>query len=123
VDIKSWEFETQLKWRGLSVQGEYFRGRAEGETSGVRLYTYGWYGQAGFFILPRKLDIAARYSYVDFNRNVTHDTVAVVDAATTWYFRSNDLKIVLDYSRTHRQRATAAPANDQAVIVQVQLMP
>jgi len=123
VDVKSWEFETQLKWRGLSVQGEYFRGQAEGDTSGVRLYSYGWYGQAGFFILPHKLDIAARYSYVDFNRNVARDVVAVVDAATTWYFRSNDLKIVLDYSRTHRQRATGVPANDQAVIVQVQLMP
>jgi len=123
IDVKSWEFEAQLKWRGLSMQGEYFQGRAEGDTSGARVYAYGWYAQAGYFILPKKLDIAARYSFVDYNRSLSNDGVSVINTAATWYFRANNLKLVIDYSRTHRQRASLAPANDQAILVQVQLMP
>jgi phosphate-selective porin OprO/OprP len=123
VEIKSWGFESQFKWLGLSVQAEGFFGQAEGDTSGVKLSAYGWYGQAGYFILPGRLDLAARYAYVDFNRNVRGDSVSAVTAATSYYFRRNSAKIVLDYTRTHRQRADGTPANDQAILLQAQLMP
>ncbi len=123
IDVKSWELEAQFKWRGFSMQGEYFNGRAEGETSGARVYSYGWYAQAGYFILPKRLDIAARYSFVDYNRSLSNEGISVIDTAATWYFRANNLKLVIDYSRTHRQRASLAPANDQAILVQAQLMP
>lgn len=123
VDIESWGFDAQLKWRGLSVQAEGFTGQAQGDTSGARLYAYGWYGQAAYFLLPSRLDLAARYAYVDYNRDVARGGVSVVSAATTYYFRRNSAKIVLDYSRTHRQRPGGAPANDSAFMVQAQLMP
>ena len=123
IAVESWEFETQFKWMGFSAQGEYYKGRAEGDTSGHKVYAYGWYAQAGYFILPKRLDVAARYSFIDYNRSTSHDGVSVVDSAATYYFRGNSLKIVIDYSRTHRQRATQDPANDQAILVQVQLMP
>ncbi len=123
VDVESWGFDAQFKWHGFSLQAEGYYGQAEGKTSGQRLYAYGWYGQAGFFILPQKLDIAGRYSYVDYNRSVSRGGVSVISAATSWYFRRNNLKVVLDYSRTHRQRPSGAPANDSAFLVQAQLMP
>ncbi len=123
VDIKSWGFDAQFKWMGLSAQAEGYVGQAVGDASGVRLYAYGWYGQAGYMILPAKLDIAARYTIVDYNRNLDGDTASVISAASTWYFRRNAAKIVLDYSRTHRQRLDGSPANDNAFLVQVQLMP
>lgn len=123
VDVKSWGFDSQFKWRGLSAQAEGFFGQAEGDTSGVRLYAYGWYGQAACFLLPGRLDVAARYAYVDFNRNVRGDSLSTVTAATSFYFRRNSAKVVLDYTRTHRQRADGTPANDNAILVQAQLMP
>jgi phosphate-selective porin OprO and OprP len=124
VSIQSGGLEGQFKWHGLSVQGEYFVGQAEGKTSRVRLYSYGYYGQAGFFILPCRWDVAARYSLVDYDRNVAGNNVSVVSAVTTYYFRRHSLKILLDYSRTHRQRASPLePANDQAFTIQAQLMP
>jgi phosphate-selective porin OprO/OprP len=123
IEIRSWEFETQFKWKGLSLQGEYYVGQAKGDTSGARVYAYGWYAQAGYFILPKKLDLAARYSFVDYNRSLSNDGISVINTAATWYFRANNLKLVIDYSRTHRQRASLAPANDQAILVQAQLMP
>ena len=123
VDIKSWGVDAQFKWHGFSLQGEGFWGQAEGQTSGVRLYAYGYYVQGGYFILPEKLDIAGRYSYVDYNRSVARGGFAVISAATSYYFRRNSLKVVLDYSRTHRKRPNGEPANDNAFIVQAQLMP
>jgi phosphate-selective porin OprO/OprP len=123
IDVKSWELESQFKWRGLSLQGEYYVGQAKGDTSGTRVYAYGWYAQAGYFILPKKLDLAARYSFVDYDRSRSNDGVSVINTAATWYFRANSMKLVIDYSRTHRQRAGLPPANDQAILVQAQLMP
>lgn len=123
VKIKSWGFDSQFKWHGFSAQAEGFFGQAEGDTNGVKLTAYGWYGQAGYFILPGRLDLAARYAYVDFDRNVSGDGLSAVTAATSYYFRRNSFKIVLDYTRTHRQRADGSPANDQAILVQAQLMP
>ena len=52
VDVKSWGFDAQFKWWGFSAQAEGFVGQAVGDASGARLYAYGWYGQAGYFILP-----------------------------------------------------------------------
>jgi phosphate-selective porin OprO and OprP len=123
VEIESWGLDAQFKWHGFSVQAEGFWGQAEGDTSGVRLYAYGWYGQAGYMILPSRLDIAVRYAIVDYNRNVSGDALSTVTAATSYYFRRNSMKLVLDYTRTHRQRADGSPANDQAFLVQAQLMP
>jgi phosphate-selective porin OprO and OprP len=123
VDIESWGLDAQFKWCGFSLQAEGFWGQAKGQTSGARVYAYGWYAQAGYFILPEKLDLAGRYSYVDYNRSVSRGGVSVISAATSYYFRRNSLKVVLDYSRTHRQRPSGQPANDSAFIVQAQLMP
>ena len=123
VDIESWGVDAHFKWLGFSLQGEGFWGQAEGQTSGARVYSYGWYAQAGYFILPEKLDIAGRYSYVDYNRSVPRGGISVISAATTYYFRRNSLKVVFDYSRTHRKRPSGEPANDNAFIVQAQLMP
>lgn len=123
VDVKSWGFDGQFKWLGFSAQAEGFLGQAVGKDSSVRLYTYGWYGQVGYFVLPEHLDIAARYGYVDYNRNVDASSIATVSTDTSYYFRRNSLKITFDYTRTRRQRSGLAPANDQAFVLQVQLMP
>jgi phosphate-selective porin len=72
-------------------------------------------------VVPHKVDLAVRYSVVDANRARAHDTNSVVTAASNWYIRRNHLKLGLDYSRTHRQRAAGEPANDQLFRLQVQL--
>jgi phosphate-selective porin OprO and OprP len=124
VSIQQGGLEGQLKWHGLSVQGEYYVGQALGKDSRVTLYAYGYYGQTGYFILPCRLDVAARYSLVDYNRNTVDDSVSIVSAVTNYYFRRHALKLTFDYSRTHRQRPLPAePANDQAFIIQAQLFP
>jgi phosphate-selective porin OprO/OprP len=122
VFIESASADLQLKWMGLSVQGEYFVGHAEGDTSGVIVRAYGWCAQTGYFVLPHKVDLAVRYSVVDYNRTTPHDQNSIVTAAADWYIKRNNVKLQFDYSRTHRQRASGEPANDQLFRFQVQLM-
>ncbi len=122
IFIESGSADMQLKWMGLSVQAEYFFGHAEGDTSGVRLRANGWYAQTGYLIVPHKVDLAIRYSVVDYNQGAPHDEASIVTAAADWYIKRNNVKLQFDYSRTHRQRPTGAPANDQLFRFQIQLM-
>lgn len=122
IFVESASADVQFKWMGLSAQAEYFFGHAEGDTSGVRLRANGWYGQAGYFVLPGKVDLAVRYSVVDYNQGAPHDETSIVTAATDLYIKRNNVKLQFDYSRTHRQRASGEPANDQLFRFQVQLM-
>jgi len=123
VRIRSWGFDAQWKWRGLFAQAEYLAGRAEGRTSRKRLYAYGWYAEAGYLLIPRRLDLALRYSWLDSNRSRSRDATSEVTAGLDYYVHEHGLKLQLDYVRTHRQRAAGAPANDQTILLQAQLMP
>ena len=122
VFVESASADIQFKWLGFSAQAEYFAGHAEGDTSGVTLRANGWYGQLGFFVIPGKWDLAARYSVVDYNQGAPHNETNVVTAATDWYFKKNNVKLQFDYSQTHRQRPAGLPANDQLFRFQLQLM-
>jgi len=65
LDFNTFGIDTVFKWQGLSVTGEYFAGIAEGQASKHKLLAEGFYGQAGFFVIPKKVEIAYRFSYVD----------------------------------------------------------
>ena len=121
VFIESGSADVQFKWIGFSAQAEYFFGHAEGDTSGVTLRANGWYVQTGYLIIPRTVDLAVRYSVVDYNQGAPHNENSVVTAAADWYIKRNNMKLQFDYSRTHRQR-TGEPANDNLYRFQVQLM-
>jgi len=88
-----------------------------------RLYAYGWYAEAGYLLIPRRLDLALRYSWLDSNRSRSRDATSEVTAGLDYYVHEHGLKLQLDYVRTHRQRAAGAPANDQTILLQAQLMP
>jgi len=122
IFVESAGADVQFKWMGFSAQAEYFAGHAEGDTSGEIVRAYGWYVQSGYFVLPHTLDLAVRYSAVEYNRDVPHTLNSVVTAATDYYFKGNNVKLQFDYSRTHRQRPKGDPADDQLFRLQVQLM-
>lgn len=121
ISVESASADLQFKWRGLAVQGEHFWGHARGEASGFVLRASGWYGQASYFILPHRLDLGVRYSSVDPDRARPNDVSSVLTVAPTWYFRGNNVKMQIDYSRTRRALAAGGAANDQLIRLQVQL--
>lgn len=54
-----------FKYKGLSFQAEVFYRNTDSRTAGIDSNTdYGYYAQVGYFIIPKKLEIAARASSI-----------------------------------------------------------
>jgi len=69
-NVAMWEGGAELaaRWRGSSLQTELFYrdfdyGKAPPTVGAGRQTSWGGYVQAGYFILPRRLELAARYGY------------------------------------------------------------
>ncbi|MCM0081229.1 OprO/OprP family phosphate-selective porin [Geomonas sp. Red32] len=130
ADINTAGFDTAFKWRGFSAQGEYFMAQADGQTTGNRLRAEGFYVQAGYFVIPKTLELAGRYSYIDPNQDVAGDRWTESTGAVSWYINKHNLKLQADYTNVHRQAliattnkgASANPTDDQQVRLQAQLL-
>lgn len=73
IDVDNAGFDAAFMWRGFSAQAEYFFGQATGQDSEIQAIAQGYYVQAGYLIIPQRLEVAARYSYVDPNRDRPKD--------------------------------------------------
>ncbi|MFA7406119.1 MAG: porin [Pelobacteraceae bacterium] len=103
IDIDTWGFDAAFKWHGFSTQAEYLAGQAEGTTSNKILRAEGVYAQAGYFVIPKTLEAALRYSYIDPNRSKANDLRTDVQGAVSYYFNMHNLKIQGDVTDTHDQ--------------------
>ncbi|WP_306533301.1 porin [Geobacter sp.] len=129
VDFHTAGFDAAFKWHGLSLQGEYMFGQADGSKSNNTVRAHGYYAQAGYFVIPKHLELAARYSYIDPNRDVSNDLWVETTGAVSWYFIGHNLKVQADFSNIHRQGrissndppATASTVDDKLVRLQAQL--
>ena len=85
------------------------------------MHSRGYYGQAGYFLLPKKLEVAARHSSVDPNREKTRDLQVEVTGALSYYFEGHNLKLQGDCTNIHTQLAGKQATDDKQVRVQAQL--
>ncbi len=99
--------DAAFKWRGFSLQGEYFLAFANGQTSNTEQIGQGFYVQAGYFVIPKKLEVAARYAYMDPNRVRSNDNWVETTGAVSYYFDKHNLKVQADYTDVHKQNAVA----------------
>jgi hypothetical protein len=116
VDYSTWSLDYVFKYRGFSFQTEYyFKNVTRRDKSAPCLQTnagvctafapgllgnaQGWYAQSGYFLLPRKLELAGRYAYWDPDTNAAGDLVKEVNVALTYYVNGTyDQTITLQYS-------------------------
>jgi len=127
LDIVSGGFDAAFKWQGFYTQAEYFTGRAEGKHSHDTLYADGFYVQAGYFVLPEKLELAVRYSYLDPDRDAAKDHWVETTGGVNYYFNKHNLKLQADITDIHKQAAVAfnsgpLSTDDLRVRLQAQLL-
>jgi len=127
LNINTVGYDAAFKWRGLYAQSEYFLGRAEGQSSHNTLRAQGFYGQAGYFVIPKQLELAARYAYLDPNRDVGSDHSVQTTGAVSWYINKHNLKLQADYTDIHKQAALAFnggpnATDDKQVRLQAQII-
>ncbi|MBL7685340.1 MAG: hypothetical protein JNK65_04805 [Deltaproteobacteria bacterium] len=120
--------EAGFKYKGFSLQGEYFFRHNKikelnGKPASLSTDDHGYYAQAGYFILPTHLEVAARASQVFLdgpNNNKSEYT-----GGLNYYFFGHDLKLQADYSYLRSQVdptkfAGARNQNDHRVRLQLQ---
>ncbi|MDN5871669.1 MAG: OprO/OprP family phosphate-selective porin [Nitrococcus sp.] len=108
--------ELAFKYRGLSLEGEYHRKEIKDHVNDTKTDLAGAYAQAGYFfhyllpVIPKPLEVAARYAFVDPNTSVPDDRRKEYTAALSWYFAGHNNKLTLDASHL----TLAQPGSDLA---------
>ena len=59
----------------------------------------GWYAQGGYMVLAKRLELAARYSEVDPNRDVTDNKQTELRGGANYYWKAHNLKLQADAGR------------------------
>jgi hypothetical protein len=117
VDFSTWTLDYAFKYRGFSFQAEYWfknitrhnkglpclqttsSGACTAFAPGQLGNATGWYMQSGYYLIPRKVELAARYAYWDPDTRSASDLVKEVDVSLNWYLNGTyDHQIMLTYS-------------------------
>jgi len=57
--------DAAMKYQGFSLNGEFFWAGFETDSMDDSVNPLGFYAQAGYFLMPKKFEVAARYGYLD----------------------------------------------------------
>lgn len=87
------------RWMGLFASGEGFW-KSSDALGADAVTSSGFFAQAGYFVVPGTLELAARYSLVRPDTDVHADEVETT-AAVGWFIDGHRLKVTTDYSRLH----------------------
>ena len=119
VNYTTYAFDGIFKYRGFSMQGEWYFKNIDrtfdgapclqtNSTPGGNCVTFapgllgnatGWYAQTGYYLIPRKLEIAGRYSYWDPDTHAADDLIKQVDLSLNWFpFGTYDYQFMLTYT-------------------------
>jgi hypothetical protein len=120
VDYSTYAFDYVFKYRGFSLQAEWYwknvtrhqkalpclqLATANGPCSAFAPNQLGnatgWYVQSGYYLIPRKLEVAARYAYWDPDTNVGGDLVKQADLSLNYFINGTyDQQIMVTFSNT-----------------------
>jgi hypothetical protein len=118
MDFSSYSFDYTFKYRGFSLQAEWYWKNitlhnkgvpcVQFNTAGTACVKYapgtlgnatGWYVQSGYYLIPRTVELAARYSYWDPDTHSGGDLIKQVDVSLNWFLtKTYDHQIMITYS-------------------------
>jgi phosphate-selective porin len=94
--------DSQLETGPFSFWVEYLQNHLEPTNARPfsRFDSDGWYAQAGFFLVPKKLQLVLKHETFDPSRRVSSNDVSTDTVGLSYYLRGHNLKLQLDYLRT-----------------------
>ena len=118
VDFSSWTLDYAFKYRGFSLQAEYWWRNVTRHDKGLPCLrtvsqggacttfapntlgnSTGWQVQSGYYLIPRKVEVAVRYAYWDPDTHTNGDLIKQFDASLNWYLSGTyDHQIMITYS-------------------------
>lgn len=118
VDYSSWSVDYVFKYKGYSLQAEYYWKNVTRHNKGLPCMAYntagttcttfapsllgnatGWYVQTGYYLIPRTVELAGRYAYWNPDTHASSDLVKQVDVSLNWFLtKTYDHQIMVTYS-------------------------
>jgi len=103
-----------MKYQGFSLAGEFYWADVDADSFASSANPLGFYVQTGYFFIPKKFEIAARYSYVDCDDGLGcvgglgsaiagTDKAHEVGAVLNYYFWKHNLKAALAWLRLNEE--------------------
>lgn len=98
-DVAQATVDAHFKWRGLSALGDYYWAEADPNV-GLSKSAEGYNFQVGYFVLPKRLEAAFRYAFIDRDLDTRHG-LREVGGALGYFFLAHNLKIQADVRDLH----------------------
>jgi hypothetical protein len=95
-------YDSQLQFGTVEAWGEYLQVTFN-PTDRLPLRRFrssGWSGQLSAFIIPNKLQLAARRERFDPDREIGGNETSTTTLGANWYFKQNDIRLQLDWLRS-----------------------
>jgi phosphate-selective porin len=123
-DELDWDLYTanlHARWKGATFGAEYFRLNAEPDT-GDDFDADGYYVQAGYMVVPKTLELAARYSAIESTDDNAPEQFDKQEyqAGVNYYFAKHNAKLQADY--THVKDDLNDDADDNIIRLQAQVI-
>jgi len=103
-------FDVSLAFGDVSLKGEYLRAYDD------KTDKDGWFVQAGWFVLPKTVQILAKYDAYDVNMDKADDGLRLYTAGVNWFF-TDKTKIQFNYEYLRNELSQTV---NQALLVQFQ---
>ncbi|OHB68158.1 MAG: hypothetical protein A2W17_01145 [Planctomycetes bacterium RBG_16_41_13] len=110
-----------LAYKGLSWNNEYYIMTRDPESGGSSKDSAGFYTQLGYFVLPKKLELAGRYSMIDPDDDVSNDTQREYTFGVNYYLRGHRSKVQVDFGHFVTE-GEEEDENENKIRVQYQIM-
>jgi phosphate-selective porin len=121
--------EFAFKWRGLSIQHEYHWKEVKDDkipegAAGYKTNLMGSYAQIGYFphylipVIPKPLEIAFRYAFVDPNVSAKNDKLSTYTTAINWFFAGHRNKLTIDGTWFTLAQPVGKDLNEQQIRLQ-----
>jgi hypothetical protein len=115
-DIGLFTIDSHLKYRGVSVIAEYyFRNLSRFSGAPVAdLFDHGFLLHTGYFVVPKHLELLARWSRVVGNSGTlgaATESADEVAAGIVWYIRGHNLKLTFDATHLNGAPVSSRPMN------------
>lgn len=114
--------ELSMKYRGISWHNEYFLRSEDPENGGDSVESYGFFTQAGYFVIPKKLEVATRYSMLDPDNDVSDDIGREYTGGINYYFRGHRSKIQADVGHFVTEEGDEHDRKENRVRLQYQIV-
>ncbi len=122
-DIYTWGPEFTFFCNGFSLTGEYYTAKysPNDKTKYKALKTVGYFVQAGYFLVPKTVEIVARYDYLDRDTSVqTKDDMKTYYGGVNYYI-SHDHRFKLQAGYLVRDEIKGNYKDNNSVILNAQI--